>query len=402
MGAKPMYHFPRWSPDGQRVVVVALSPSSSRLLVIPVAGGDATELRTGAIHAMAADWNASGRITIIGDSAGVPEKSFVVDADGRNLRPFRRDSIASATRDSSVLLFESQRDAGSSIFATDRRRAAARQLTRGFWAEQPSISPDQRQIVFEKRVDPNRMDKSEIVLMALDGTGQTTIAAGTDPSWSPDGKTILFKAMDDTGALWVSVVDVSTRKARRLARGVHPQWSPNGERILYMRDDSNGDTNVYFMSAVGTSPQCLTCQRGAQTEQPAMKSAGAFFALSVADLNASVQWYSEKLGLKVVMRPPKIDKAVAVILEGGGLIVELIHHDDAMPLSAASPAVKSNILVHGIVKAGVIVEDFDSTVATLRSRNVQIAFGPFPAQAHQRANVIVRDNSGNLIQFFGR
>jgi len=159
---------------------------------------------------------------------------------------------------------------------------------------------------------------------------------------------------------------------------------------------------TFFVALSVLLPSVARSQAGAATEQPAMKGAGAFFALSVADLNASVQWYSDKLGLKVVMRPPKIDKAAAVILEGGGLIVELIHHDDSMPLSTASPSVKNNILVHGIVKAGVIVEDFDKTVATLRSRNVQIAFGPFPAQASQRANVIIRDNAGNLIQFFGR
>jgi hypothetical protein len=62
------------------------------------------------------------------------------------------------------------------------------------------------------------------------------------------------------------------------------------------------------------------------------------------------RWYSEKLGLKVVMRVPKTDKAAVTVLEGGGLIVELIQHDDALPLN----------------------------------------------------NVIIKDNAGNLIQVFGK
>jgi hypothetical protein len=37
----------------------------------------------------------------------------------------------------------------------------------------------------------------------------------------------------------------------------------------------------------------------------------------------------------------------------------------------------------------------------LEARDVEIAFGPYPARADQRANVIVKDNAGNLIQFFG-
>jgi hypothetical protein len=59
-------------------------------------------------------------------------------------------------------------------------------------------------------------------------------------------------------------------------------------------------------------------------------------------------------------------------------------------------------LVHGISKVGVIVDDFDGTLATLKARGVEIYIGPFPARNGQRANVIVKDNAGNLIQFFGK
>jgi len=136
------------------------------------------------------------------------------------------------------------------------------------------------------------------------------------------------------------------------------------------------------------------------TESPVITATGAFFALYVADLEASVKWYSEKLGLKVVMQVPKTDKAAVTVLEGGGLIVELIQHDDALPLSKA--AAKDNLLVHGMFKAGVMVNDFDQTLAMLKARNVPIAFGPFPARPNQRANAVIRDNAGNLIQFFGK
>ncbi len=48
------------------------------------------------------------------------------------------------------------------------------------------------------------------------------------------------------------------------------------------------------------------------------------------------------------------------------------------------------------------MENFDQTVALLRARQVTIVLGPFPASAEQRANIIVQDNDGNLIQFFGK
>jgi hypothetical protein len=58
--------------------------------------------------------------------------------------------------------------------------------------------------------------------------------------------------------------------------------------------------------------------------------------------------------------------------------------------------------VHGYFKAGIVVDDYDTTLEALRARGVEIAMGPFPARPGQRANVIVRDNAGNLIQFFGK
>ena len=137
------------------------------------------------------------------------------------------------------------------------------------------------------------------------------------------------------------------------------------------------------------------------TETSLITTEGGFFALSVADINASANWYSEKLGFTIVMQPPKSNQSAVVVLEGGGLIVELIQHDNALSLSAVTPTIKDRTLIHGIVKVGVLVDDFDKTVAILRERNVPIAFGPFPATTEQRENVIIRDNEGNLIQFFG-
>jgi catechol 2,3-dioxygenase-like lactoylglutathione lyase family enzyme len=136
-------------------------------------------------------------------------------------------------------------------------------------------------------------------------------------------------------------------------------------------------------------------------DPPFTAARGGFFALSVADLEASTRWYSETLGLTVVMRPPRANGTSVSILEGGGLIVELIQRDDAMPLNKAAPGVDASYRVYGFFKAGIIVDDFDGTVRQLRARGVEIAMGPFPKTPAQRANVIVKDNAGNYIQFFG-
>ena len=42
------------------------------------------------------------------------------------------------------------------------------------------------------------------------------------------------------------------------------------------------------------------------------------------------------------------------------------------------------------------------TVAVLKARDVQIAYGPYAARGNSMSNFIIKDNSGNLIQFFGK
>jgi len=127
-------------------------------------------------------------------------------------------------------------------------------------------------------------------------------------------------------------------------------------------------------------------------QAPDIVARGAFFAMNVTDLEASANWYSAKLGLAVTMRVPRGDRPAVAVLEGGGLIVELVEQGGG---SGSAPPTK------GLFKAGVIVDDFDEVMKLLKARDVDIAFGPFPARAGQRANVIIRDNAGNLIQLFG-
>lgn len=141
-------------------------------------------------------------------------------------------------------------------------------------------------------------------------------------------------------------------------------------------------------------------QSPSKIETPLISTQGSFFALSVSDMNESVKWYCEKLGLKVITQAPTQNKVAFTTLGGGGLIVELIRHEDSLPLSMAAPQVKEKFLVHGIFKVGIIVDDLDKILAILKSRDVNIYLGPFPVEKEQKANFIIKDNAGNFIQFF--
>jgi catechol 2,3-dioxygenase-like lactoylglutathione lyase family enzyme len=153
-----------------------------------------------------------------------------------------------------------------------------------------------------------------------------------------------------------------------------------------------------FILMIATTPAVAA----SQASEPPFKASGAFLAMSVPDAAASARWYREKLGLKVILEPPATNEVKAIIMEGGGLLLELIQHSQAKPLGTLAPGASGGPLVHGYFKAGFMVDDFDRTLAALKARGVEIAYGPYPKTPTMRANAIIKDNTGNLIQLFGK
>lgn len=147
-------------------------------------------------------------------------------------------------------------------------------------------------------------------------------------------------------------------------------------------------------------PVITGAQRAPADTAPVLAVQSAFVGLSVSDMDASERWYREKLGLKVASRAARSDanKSAMVLLQGGGLTVELVRHDDAVPLGTLRTGPGGALFVHGIFKVGVFVTNYDDVLAKLRARNVPIVIGPFPDRPDQPANFMIRDNAENYIQ----
>ena len=122
-----------------------------------------------------------------------------------------------------------------------------------------------------------------------------------------------------------------------------------------------------------------------------------FFALSVADAAAEARWYQEVLGLKVQrdFRPPGTAIHV-VLLKSDALMIELLQHPEAKPLTQAP----DRFLVHGIFKVGFSVPDLDATVQALKAKGVVFIYEITKDPATGLRFAICKDREGNEIQIF--
>ena len=142
-------------------------------------------------------------------------------------------------------------------------------------------------IAFEKVVDVIDygngpfVDNGDLYVVRADGTGLRRLTDDpvreTDPSWSPDGRRIVYvvsRVIDGSWAdphLWVMNADGSGK--RQLTKGsvyaFEPSWSPDGKQILLTGlGQGNGavlSTGViYVMSAEGGAPKRVT-RKNAET-----------------------------------------------------------------------------------------------------------------------------------------
>jgi Tol biopolymer transport system component len=257
-----MFHYPRWSPDGRWLVMTSNidGGDDEEVWVVSADGVSKRRLTTNDLADTAADWLPDGRTIVFERRAGNAAETLAMDADGKNVRAYAPDRA----RLKQLRLVNGERTVaerrsrdGQSIYVKDA--SGERRIGQKRWSEQPSLSPDGRFVILEQRQDPHEILSSEIALWDSNTNLVKVLARGTDPSWSPDGRTVLFKApAEGTGELRITILDVISGARRTLAAGVHPQFSPDGTEIVYMTDDAHR-TDVYVIRVDGSAKRCLTC-----------------------------------------------------------------------------------------------------------------------------------------------
>lgn len=112
---------------------------------------------------------------------------------------------------------------------------------------------------------------ARLMTVRIDGSGLTPMTAGSAPatndgmpSWSPDGKEVVFRRATGTQRN-LYILDIATGATRKLETGsdfdTFPAWSPRGDWIVFT-SKRDGDYDIYRIRPDGTGQERLTHSPG--------------------------------------------------------------------------------------------------------------------------------------------
>ena len=207
--------------------------------------------------------DAQARIAFVSDRDGNAE-IYVMDADGGNQQNLtndpNNDGAPSWSPDGKQIAFMSDRDGHVNIrgrptyeiYVMDADGGNQQNLTNDPNNDgAPSWSPDGKRIVFSSDRDNDRDHNIEIYAIDTDGGNQQRLTNNLTedeyPAWSPDGRRIAFSARraghfeNEFGITYeIYVMDADGGNEERLTENRnndwHSSWSPDGKRIAFASD----------------------------------------------------------------------------------------------------------------------------------------------------------------------
>jgi len=211
----------------------------------------------------------------------------IMNADGSAFRQLTNDNVRhyypSVSPDGKSVLYSAFRERNVyEIYELNLNSGNVNRLTNRIGVSNaPEVSPDGTSIVF-MRGNPNTQ-QNQIWVMERKGDdpGNIPQASGWDPTWSPDGKLILF-ASDREGGVQLFTVSLKGSAIKRVSnlpsiRG-RSDWSPDGSFIVtYSGEPWNRE--VYIMSADGSNARQLT-PTGGNSQGPSISPDGQWVAFT--------------------------------------------------------------------------------------------------------------------------
>jgi dipeptidyl aminopeptidase/acylaminoacyl peptidase len=293
---------PRWSPDGQWLAFESNRDGDFQVWAVPATGGEARKLTSIATEATQPVWSPDGR-AIAFVSAVFPEFSAQPFAESDRLNRQKLDAREQGKVKARIidhLLYrhwnEWVDDKRQHIFVLPVRHDLAAGGAEGLSGGEPrdvtpgdndgvptsstftegdefAFSPDGRTLAFTAPPVPVREQawSTNHDIFAVDlvtgGRKQLTTSPAADctPQFSPDGKTLAYRAQaragDEADRWQLMLLDLATGAHRSLTaaldRSVHDYvWAPDGSRLYFCSSDQGG-TTVWSVDLQGHAERVL-------------------------------------------------------------------------------------------------------------------------------------------------
>ncbi len=212
----------------------------------------------------------------------------IMNADGTGFRRLTTDSgrqhyYPSLAPDGQSVVYAAFREENVyEIYEMNLASGEVKQLTNKIGVVNgPEISPDGKSIVF--KLWTVYSDRNIIMLMDRNGGNQNNIphAEGWDPTWSPDGKYVLF-ASDMDGGVQLYTIRADGKELHKISnlpsiRG-RSDWSADGQSIVTYSGEA-WHREVYIMSADGTNARVLSPADG-NSQGPSISPDGKWVAFT--------------------------------------------------------------------------------------------------------------------------
>lgn len=155
---------------------------------------------------------------------------------------------------------------------------------------QPTWSPDGTRLMFRVKIK----GENRIQVMDAEGDNRHTLAIGTAPAWSPDGRMIAYAAPlpiqgEQAPRYALYVMDADGQNQTRISgpefvNVSDPTWSPDGKVILFAaRSAEEGGVDLYQIAPDGAAPERLTHSPDVSESHPAFSPDGQWIAFSAND-----------------------------------------------------------------------------------------------------------------------
>jgi serine/threonine protein kinase/Tol biopolymer transport system component len=260
----------------------------------------------------------SGRWALIGwiaalvlaSAVGITWRLWVNDyfwqnplADARPVRltDFEGEEVdAAISPDGKFMVFLSNRDGPLDVFVSQIGSAVFTNLTKGdfrppTWAmvRQTGFSGDGEQVWFSQGKQPGPLtDRSTLMGPTMGGIPKLFIDHGSNPTWSPDGKTLAYYAPDPGDPIFIADRNASNpQKIFAAEPGVHCHfltWSLDGRFIYFAKGTPTTDMDIWRIPARGGDAEQITFHH-AWVGYPAWLDARTLIYSATAD-DGSGQW----------------------------------------------------------------------------------------------------------------